>query len=252
MSHAVDEKVAIITGAGTGMGRALALMLAESGFRVALVGRREEPLRETADRIGELAREADRALVIAADIGDPAGVQSLVETVTAKWGRIDAVVNNAGLASQKPIGRMDLETIQDAFRVNAIGPAYLITLCWKYLEASGEGVVVNVSTKGTTDPFNGFFAYAGSKGSVNVLSKSVANEGKRKNVRGFTVAPGATETGMLRSMFDEKIIPRDATMSPEAVAGVMYDCITGKRDTDNGKVILLQQEGGAVKERVLS
>ena len=252
MSDAVDEKVAIITGAGTGMGQALALRLATSGFRVALAGRREEPLRETALRIEEATGKSDRALAISADIGDPAGVERLVERVRGAWGRIDALVNNAGYAAQVPIGKTDLATLERAFRVNAIGPAQLIALCWDDLVASGDGVVVNVSTMGTTDPFAGFFAYAGSKGAVNVLSKSVANEGKRKNVRGFTIAPGATETGMLRSMFSEKMIPRDATMSPEDVAGVMFDCITGNRDADNGKLILLHQEGGAMVERVVS
>lgn len=251
MSDSDDQKVAIITGAGTGMGRALAMMLGEAGWNVALAGRREEPLRETADLINKIAKDGERTMICPTDVGKTEELENLVKATTEKWGRIDCLVNNAGLASLTPIKRTDLETIENAFRVNAIAPAYLTTLCWPHLEESGEGVVLNTSTKGTTDPFPGFFAYAGSKACVNTFVMSIASEGEKKNIKGFAIAPSATETDMLRGMFSEKAIPKENTMSAEDVACVMFDCITGRRDKDNGKTIILEQSGDEVKETIL-
>ena len=79
MSDSDDQKVAIITGAGTGMGRALALMLGEAGWKVALAGRREEPLRETADLINKIAEDGDRAMICPTDVGKPEELENLVK-----------------------------------------------------------------------------------------------------------------------------------------------------------------------------
>ncbi|MFG0283707.1 MAG: SDR family oxidoreductase [Phycisphaerales bacterium JB039] len=226
-----DQPVALITGAGSGIGRAAAIELADRGWRLALCARRREPLEETADL-------ADTECVIApGDVADVEDCRAMIAAATDGLGRLDALVNNAGYAPLLPIDQTDPDTIARAFAVNAIGPATLIHLAWPIFLRQKRGVVVNVSTLGTKDPFPGFFAYAASKAAVNLMTQSCASEGADHGVRAFAIAPGAVETGMLRELFSEQQLPRDQCLAPEAVAAVIAECVCGEREVDNGKVI---------------
>jgi NAD(P)-dependent dehydrogenase (short-subunit alcohol dehydrogenase family) len=224
--------VAIITGAGSGIGRAAARLLAQKGYDLALVGRRAEPLRETASLAG-------RGLVVEADITDAAACQRVISTTEEAFGRIDALVNNAGAAPLAPIEKSTPSLIREAFDINALGPAFLIYFAWPVFARQKRGCIVNISTMGTIDPFQGFFAYAAAKASVNLMARSCAKEGKAKGIRAFAIAPGAVETAMLRSNFPERMLPASKTLPPEGVAQVILDCLEGRRDAENGGVIVL-------------
>jgi NAD(P)-dependent dehydrogenase (short-subunit alcohol dehydrogenase family) len=91
----------------------------------------------------------------------------------------------------------------------------------------------------TVDPFPGLAIYAASKAALESLARSIKNEGHAYNIKAFNIAPGAVETLMLRSFIDESALPRDKTLSPEAVATVIADCVTGQRDAENGTTIIL-------------
>ncbi len=245
--------MAVITGAGSGIGRATCILLASRGFDLALVGRRELPLAETADLAraeasglgGGGAGSGDaRFVVIAEDIADPRACAGIIERAAGELGRIDVLVNNAGFAPLAPIARTTSELIQQAFATNALAPACLIAAAWKHLSATKRGCVVNVSTLGTRDPFQGFFAYAAAKGSVNVMTKSCAIEGRSVGIRAFAVAPGAVETGMLRANFNEKLIPPAAALKPEAVAALIVECIEGRHPSRNGDTIFITASKG--------
>ena len=173
------------------------------------------------------------------DIGDLSQARAAVDQVVETFGRLDVLVNNAGVAPLVPIAETDDATIEQTFRINAMGPAAMIAQAWPTFSAQGSGCVVNISTVGTDDPFPGFFAYAASKAALNVMVKSGATVGAKIGVRAFAVAPGAVETQMLRAQFDEQQIPREACLSPESVARVVLSCIAGERDSDNGTVIWL-------------
>jgi 3-oxoacyl-[acyl-carrier protein] reductase len=99
--------------------------------------------------------------------------------------------------------------------------------------------VVNVSTLGVMDPFPGFFAYAASKAALDSFTRSVAREGRSSGIRSYCVNPGAVETAILRANFSEKVLPREKTLKPEAVAEVIVRCIEGERTDDHGKSIAL-------------
>jgi NAD(P)-dependent dehydrogenase (short-subunit alcohol dehydrogenase family) len=228
-----DQPVAIVTGAGSGIGRATAVMLAQRGYAVALVGRREQPLRETERLIGG-------GLVLAADISDAAACQSVISRTESAFGRIDVLVNNAGSAPLQPIDKSTPAVIDETFGINALAPAYLIHFAWPVFVRQKRGCIVNVSSMGTVDPFPGFFAYAAAKSAVNLMALSCANEGKRLGIRAFSVAPGAVETAMLRENFPESRLPRNRTLAPEAVAEVIVACIAGERDAENGKTIVVK------------
>lgn len=230
-----SSPVALITGAGSGIGRATAILLASHGYALVLVGRREAPLRETAS----LAGAADSALILPADVGDAAQISAAVDAAAERFGRLDALVNNAGYAPLLPIDRTTPDIIERTYRVNAIGPACAIARAWPIFVRQRSGVIVNLSTMGTDDPFAGFFAYAASKAAVNLMARSCAKEGAAHNIRAFAVAPGAVETPMLRALFSEATIPPSACLAPEEVAAVIADCILGRRDADNGRTIFL-------------
>jgi NAD(P)-dependent dehydrogenase (short-subunit alcohol dehydrogenase family) len=235
---ASDTRVGVVTGAGSGIGRATGRMLATRGYRVALVGRREGPLRDA-------AKECGKALVIPADVGDAAAARGAVRRAVAELGRLDVLVNNAGVAHLETIDQTTPEILQEAYRVNALGPANMIAEAWPVFARQRSGCVVNVSTIGTVDPLPGFFAYAASKAAVNLMARSCANEGGGIGVRAFAVAPGAVETPMLREHFSEEVFPREACLAPEDVARVILECIEGKRDGDNGGVVILASPGAA-------
>ncbi|MGP1271871.1 MAG: SDR family NAD(P)-dependent oxidoreductase [Phycisphaerales bacterium] len=232
-----NQPVAIVTGAGTGIGRATAAALARDGFALVLVGRRREPLRQTAEAIG------NAATVHQADIGDQTQARALIDRLADTFRRLDVLVNNAGVAPLKPIDQTTDADIEQTFRINALGPASLIAHAWPLLRRTEHGCIVNVSTLGTRDPFPGFFAYAASKCALNSMTRSCAIEGADIGLRAFTIAPGAVETPMLRGLFSPDQIPADACLQPEAIAEVIAACVRGEHDEMNGRVIWLTGPG---------
>jgi NAD(P)-dependent dehydrogenase (short-subunit alcohol dehydrogenase family) len=235
--------VALITGAGSGIGRAVAVRLAREGFRLVLAGRRMGPLEDTASRLPP----GTESVCVPADVSDPGSGHALVTTALGRFGRLDALINNAAMAPLRPIERTTADLIQQTFFTNAIGPACAIAAAWLvFSRQHAEGrtgpighCVVNVSTLGTRDPFPGFFAYASSKAALNLMAQSCAKEGAAIGVRAFAVAPGAVETPMLREIFPPDVLPPEHCLSPETVADEVIACIKGERDAKNGQTIYL-------------
>lgn len=242
-----DRPVAIITGAGSGIGRATALGLAGAGgggtnmeggeggegYNLVLAARTQAPLDELASAL------SCETLVQPTDVARPDHLTRLVEATLARFGRIDALVNNAGLAELNAIGDYDDDSIERLYRVNAMAPAWLIAKVWPTMAAQKRGCIINVSTIGTSDPYPGFFGYACAKASTNLMALSCANEGKDLGIRAFAIAPGAVETPMLRSLFGEGQIPTEQCLKPEQVAEIIIDCIAGRRDDENGRTIYI-------------
>jgi NAD(P)-dependent dehydrogenase (short-subunit alcohol dehydrogenase family) len=231
---------ALITGAGSGIGRETTLHLARCGYALALTARGGERLEAVADEAAQ--QGAGDLLIRSTDVGRPADAEALVDAVLEAFGRLDVIVNNAGMAPSIPVGKYDIESIERCFAVNAIGPAVIINRAWPALVRQGGGRIVNVSTLGTRDPFPGFFAYAAAKCALNSFTRSIVNEGREHGILAFTIAPGVVETPLLRSIFDESQVPREMTLEPEAVAEVIVQCATGQRDGEAGEVIWLARD----------
>lgn len=231
----MNRPVAIITGAGSGIGAACARLLAARGHDCVLVGRRGsllEDVRATLDG-------PEHHLAIAADVADSGRCAEIVDTTLARYGRVDALVLSAGVAPRAPIDRTTEEMLEECFFVNAFGPAFLISRAWPTMKAQRSGRIVIVSTLGTLDPFPGFFAYAASKSAADSLVRSVRAEGGPLGIRAFAVNPGCVDTEILRRNFPESVIPKSKTLAPESVAEVIVACATGERDADSGTVIPL-------------
>jgi short-subunit dehydrogenase len=224
--------VAIVTGAGSGIGAATARLLAEAGSALALVGR-------TADKLAATAKNVADALPIAVDLSEPGAPGIVVDRTLQRWGRVDVLVNNAGTGALVPIDRTTDDVLLDAFRINAFAPIRLVALLWPTFLRQGSGCVVNVSSMATSDPFPGFTAYAAAKSALESLTRSIMNEGGEHGMRAYNVAPGAVETPLLRANFDTQQLPPERTLDPADVARVIVACIERRRDSDLGQTILL-------------
>jgi NAD(P)-dependent dehydrogenase (short-subunit alcohol dehydrogenase family) len=230
-----DHPVTILTGAGTGIGRATALALGARGHRLTLVGRRPDPLLEVSRQVGE-----KNCLVIPTDIGEAGECEQIVARTRRQFGRLDNLINNAGFAPLLAIDHTTPAIIDEVFRVNALGPAYLIHFAWQAFLDQGRGRIVNISPLGTIDPCSGFFAYAAAKSAVNSMARSCAREGRALDLKAFAIAPGAVETDMLRANFSEDKLPRSSVMPPEQIATIIIECLEGKRDASNGETIFVK------------
>ena len=229
--------VALVTGAGSGIGRAIAVQLAGRGYRLLLVGRRAAPLEETGAMLPGQRGVAWRTH--AADVGDAAACAGAVEAARGAFGRLDALVSNAGMAELRAVAEHSADDVRRTFEVNALGPAWLTVAAWPLFEQQGGGCIVFVSSVASVDPFPGLGVYGAAKASLNTLARACAKEGGAIGLRTFAVAPGAVETPMLRSMFSPSKLPSRACLTPEQVAGVVVECITGERDAENGRTILV-------------
>jgi len=223
--------VAIVTGAGSGVGEQVAVQLSERGYRCVLVGRGVEKL----ERVGKgLDSEW---IAVGGDVGLDGDRARIVEAAMGRFGRVDVLVNNAGVAVFCKMGEMTSEEMEGMFAVNAVGPVDLARRVIGQMAERGSGVVVNVSSMAQVDPFDGLGVYGCTKGAIGVLAKAVANEYGEMGVRGYSICPGAIETGMLRSFVSEEMLPTDLTLSAGDVAGRIVGLVTGEFGAENGAMI---------------
>lgn len=232
--------VAVITGAGTGIGRAAAIALANRGWNLVLAGRRPEPLEDTADACLK-ADAACRPMPMPTDVSDAQQCRRLIDETVAAFDRLDALINNAGGGPVGPVSEATPNDISESFTINAFAPAWLIHFAWPTFERQGAGCVINVSSMAAHDPFPGLFAYGAAKAACESMIRSVRNERGELAIRAFGVAPGAVETDLLRSYFDESIVPRSATMTPDDIARVIVACACGEMDDRDGQTIMVSE-----------
>lgn len=241
------NKVAIITGAASGIGRATATLLASRGYSIVLAGRTESALRAASTEI----EKTTRALVVPTDMAIESHVERLIDRAADHFGRIDALVNNAGTGKHIAIAHTTASLVRECMNTNAVGPALAVLRAWPIFERQRAGCVVNVSSMATIDPFPGFFAYAASKAPMNIMVDSIAKEGAAVGVTAYCIAPGAVETPLLRQNFDESVIPTEMCLTPDDVARVIDECVTGKRPADNGRTIAIVRLPEGVRVRTV-
>ncbi len=193
-------KVALITGAGRGIGRAVALAFAREGARLAVTARTVSELEETA---AQIRRVGGDCLTIAADVSLRNDVSRVVNEMLQAFGQIDVLLNNAG--TQGPIGALvenDVDSWVRTFQVNVFGALYFIKAVLPHMMARREGKIINVSGGGATAPRPYFSAYGTSKTAILRLTEILAEEVRASNIQVNAIAPGAVNTRMLQEILE--------------------------------------------------
>lgn len=187
------DRVALVTGAGSGIGRAAAVLLAGEGARVGVLSRTEEELRET---VAEIERRGGEGMVILADVSDPEQMERAVREVVGRWGRLDIVVANAGINGVwAPLEELEPEEWDRTLDINLRGTFLTVKYAVPHLRQRGGSVVVMASVNGTRVFSNsGATAYACSKAGQVAFAKMIALELARHRIRVNVVCPGAIET----------------------------------------------------------
>jgi NAD(P)-dependent dehydrogenase (short-subunit alcohol dehydrogenase family) len=204
----IDGKVAIVTGASSGLGVRFARVLAAAGARVVLVARRRERLEELASELGD-------ALPVAQDLAEVDSVGTVVERALERYGRVDVLVNNAGMVDVHPAEEEPLEEFRRVIDVNLVAPFALAQHAARAMldggDRAGGGAIVNVaSVLGLVGvgqiPQAG---YAASKGGIVNLTRELSAQWSRKGIRVNAIAPGWFESEMTADMFSEEGRGRD-------------------------------------------
>jgi NAD(P)-dependent dehydrogenase (short-subunit alcohol dehydrogenase family) len=189
-----ENKVAIVTGASSGIGRATALRFAKEGARVAVTARRKDRLDEVAE---EIAKVDGAALAIAADVTVAGDRQRIVEETLSTWSQLDVLVNAAGIIAFGTIEDTTLEDFQKMFDINVVSIFHLMNLSMPHLLET-KGNVVNVSSVNGLRSFPGVLAYCSSKSALDQLTRCSALEMASKGVRVNAVNPGVVVTELHR------------------------------------------------------
>jgi NAD(P)-dependent dehydrogenase (short-subunit alcohol dehydrogenase family) len=204
-----SEKVVIITGGSSGIGRAAALRFAQQGAKVLVTGRRAGPLEEM------LAEHANIAGLVA-DAAVPDDAKRTVDKAVETWGRIDALVNNAGAGAILSLAEATADRIMNILSVNVLGPSLLASAAVPHLRAT-RGTIINVSSTFGHRPAAGLSHYAASKAALEYLTRCWALELAPLGVRVNAVAAGPTESGALTGMMG--LTPEQAAVIKEEERG---------------------------------
>ena len=205
MSHNIEGKVVVITGASSGLGEATARLLSAQGASVVLGARRIDRLRVLAD---ELSRRGGKALAVPTDVIQCDQVKRLVDAAVQTYGRIDVMINNAGLMPQALLERLKIDEWNRMIDVNIKGVLYGIAAALPHMKQQKAGHFINVSSVAGHRVGPGFAVYAATKYAVRALSEGLRQEVKPYNIRTTVISPGAVATELPNTVTDPQAAER--------------------------------------------
>ncbi len=213
----LEGKVAVVTGASRGIGRAIALEFAKEGANIVVNYRtRSEEAEEVVRRIEEIGR---KALAVRADVSDPEQVEEMASLAFEEFGRVDVLVNNAGIIIKAPLEELAPEDWDRVISVNLNGVFYAMRSFGVRMMRQGGGSIINVASVAGHTPLEGGGAYSASKAGVIILTRQAAVEWGPKGIRVNAICPGPVLTDMLRSEYTEEELRRRERLTPAGRLG---------------------------------
>ena len=240
MSLNVDGKVVVITGASSGAGEAAARLLSSQGATLVLGARRVERIQKLAE---ELKAKSGKALAVPTDVTDCAQVKNLVDSAVNTYGRVDVILNNAGLMPHSLLERLKVEDWDRMIDVNLKGVLYGIAAVLPYMKEQKSGHIINTSSVAGHIVRPSSAVYAATKTAVRVISEGLRQEVKPYNIRTTVISPGAMKTELADSITEPEIAEgvRKFTemvgVSAEAFANIVSFAISQPEDVDINEIL---------------
>jgi len=246
MTTPLQGKVALVTGASSGIGEATALALARAGARVAIAARRRDRLDGVAGRIADLRSES---LVLEADVARPEEAESIVSRTVERWGQLDILVNNAGLMLLSPIDRARVEDWRRMLDLNVLGLMVTTRAALPQMRRQKDGHVVNISSTAGRVANPDASVYAATKFGVGAFSEALRREVYKDNIRVTVIEPGAVATELREHVPDPDTRERIDTwarsmrqLQSEDVAAALLSAVSQRPHVNVHELLLRQTD----------
>jgi 3-oxoacyl-[acyl-carrier protein] reductase len=209
--HRLKDKVAIVTGSSSGIGKAIALRFGAEGATVVVTARRMALCEET---VAQIAKNGGEAWAIQTDVADERQVERLIEETIKRYGRLDILVNNAGVIAGGRLAETTTKSFDEVMSVNLRGTFFCCRAGFAQMKEQGGGIIINMSSVAGLQAWAGTGAYSASKYGIMALTKSLADEGRPHHIRVSAICPGGVADDLVDAapeeiLHSEKIDPFD-------------------------------------------
>jgi NADP-dependent 3-hydroxy acid dehydrogenase YdfG len=240
MTQGIKDKIVVVTGASSGLGEATARLLSAEGATVVLGARRADRLHTL---VKELETRGGKALAVKTDVSQREQVKALVDAAVQAYGRVDVMINNAGLMPQAPLERLKIDEWDRMIDVNLKGVLYGIAAALQHMQRQKSGHIINVSSVAGHKVGPGFAVYAATKFAVRALSEGLRQEVKPYNIRTTVISPGAVATELPDSVTDPDASKRIRTfydqvaVPPDSFARAVAFAMSQPEDVDINEIL---------------